>query len=916
MPRPSNNPYAHFLGMPESVTQPDHYELLGIEKFTADPGLIKAAAAKRNRQLHKWQTNDEHYQLARQLQMEVATAMMVLVDPQKREAYNQAMQPTVEILNDPTEISIPHQPTPPRPQSPRENVPGRQTLPVRESGSLWSNLPFLATVVLSTIIGVSLLGFTIYRSVLRSQSDQVAQDDTASSNRENKERRSRKTAAKTVAPEPEPMNVEAKTDSELKIAPTWDRELAKLNGFLPLPARSLNLYAFAPPKVVDLTEIPEADPKDIDLILHSPNGSSKTLAEKEQEGFVLQTVDIEESDGQSRRKWIVRRQLINQLTLSGRKTYQIGSFELSGESLSFAWETNQRKGSKYQCLPYSLLEIRHKGSGVSHKFRLSNPKKVPALPYDLSQRVQNLFLATKSGVIENPNNVFLDLTIYVKGKPVGSRRQLRVEETATLRLPQNDVELELTFQYDDYKGPYLEAKAFSKLRMVVDGNAKSQASPRNPIGQIVGLQRLREDIDRLVIEDRRVNVSPTDLVRISRMADITKRLLESAVALKEHKKIEKDLSTAISRENDPKRRADLESRRGKRQKEIEKYNGKIQVVADWIPWAKNLKPYLDELAKSTQVSYAIYTVIDGGKVYLARNEMADSSDGVASGKSEPIPLPKPGPLNAPFDVGTAQASQQAWAKFLGKRIVETNSNQMKMVLIPPGTFRMGAPDTDSMAYRNEKPQQSVTLTQPFLIGQMEVTQGQWQAVMGTTPWKSKAYIKEGPNFPATNMSWNDAMSFCRKLTLRDRQAGGLLPGWTYTLPTEAQWEYACRAGTTTKFSFGDSESDLGNYAWYHENAWSQNEKYSHEVGQKLGNSFRLFDMHGNVCEWCRDVYTSPLPGGTDPEVTSGGLKHVYRGACWYYIDIACRSSYREEGPIYLFSPSLQGFRVVAVPPRK
>ena len=117
--------------------------------------------------------------------------------------------------------------------------------------------------------------------------------------------------------------------------------------------------------------------------------------------------------------------------------------------------------------------------------------------------------------------------------------------------------------------------------------------------------------------------------------------------------------------------------------------------------------------------------------------------------------------------------------------------------------------------------------------------------MGDNPSRFK-----GPDLPVESVSWHEAMAFCEKLTQREREAGRLPEGYEYTLPTEAQWEYACRAGTTTRFSFGDSDSDLGDYGWY-----GGNSSYTtHPVGEKLANPWGLYDMHGNVQEWCRDWY--------------------------------------------------------------
>jgi formylglycine-generating enzyme required for sulfatase activity len=197
---------------------------------------------------------------------------------------------------------------------------------------------------------------------------------------------------------------------------------------------------------------------------------------------------------------------------------------------------------------------------------------------------------------------------------------------------------------------------------------------------------------------------------------------------------------------------------------------------------------------------------------------------------------------------------------------------------------------------------SVTLTKSFHLGRTEVTQGQWKAVMGTTPWKGKEFVKEGGDYPAVYMRWEDAVEFCRKLSEKE--------GVEYRLPTEAEWEYACRAGTTTMWSFGDDESQLGEYAWYDKNADDIGEEYAHVVGQKKRNPWGLYDIHGNVFEWCQD-WVGEYPSGdvTDPVGPASGSFRVYRGGSWSYNARVCRSADRRVLTPFLRISDL-GFRVL------
>jgi formylglycine-generating enzyme len=265
--------------------------------------------------------------------------------------------------------------------------------------------------------------------------------------------------------------------------------------------------------------------------------------------------------------------------------------------------------------------------------------------------------------------------------------------------------------------------------------------------------------------------------------------------------------------------------------------------------------------------------------------------------------------------------------FVGTKAGEVrddNGLKMKLVWCPPGKFTMGSPSAEKQSRRDES-RVRVTLTKGFWLGQHEVTQLELRRVMQTAPWSGEDYVKEGDNYPATYVDWDDAKTFCKKLTEQEHSAGRLPLAWQYTLPTEAEWEYACRAGTTTRYSFGDDPSALPEYGWFEKNARAAGEEYAHRVGQKKANGFGLYDMHGNVMEWCRDWYSDKLPGGTDPvgsveQATdtpdapaakgsaTGGPARVFRGGSWFHPAGFERSAARGERQPY-FSLFNLGFRV-------
>lgn len=208
----------------------------------------------------------------------------------------------------------------------------------------------------------------------------------------------------------------------------------------------------------------------------------------------------------------------------------------------------------------------------------------------------------------------------------------------------------------------------------------------------------------------------------------------------------------------------------------------------------------------------------------------------------------------------------------------TNSIGMEFVQIPAGEFNMGSPSNEAGRYDDEGPVHQVKISNAFFMGKYEVTQKQWREVMGTNP----SYFK-GDNLPVEQVSWNDAQDFINKLN--EKEGGN-----KYRLPTEAEWEYAVRAGTTTRFSFGDYESILGDYAWYDSKSGSK----THDVGQKKPNPWGLYDMHGNVWEWVQDIYHNSYSGApTDGSAWEGdGSSRVVRGGYWYDLTRCCRSASR------------------------
>jgi formylglycine-generating enzyme required for sulfatase activity len=250
-----------------------------------------------------------------------------------------------------------------------------------------------------------------------------------------------------------------------------------------------------------------------------------------------------------------------------------------------------------------------------------------------------------------------------------------------------------------------------------------------------------------------------------------------------------------------------------------------------------------------------------------------------------------------FSINQAQAAEKTY----------TNSIGMEFVLIPAGEFMMGSNDSDKWAEEYEKPQHKVTISKDFYLGKYEVTQEQWEAVMGSNPSHFKGWFKgwfKGKlQNPVENVSWDDVQIFIKRLNHKEGTE-------KYRLPTEAEWEYAARALGSSSYFFGDDPAQLGDYAWYNDNADD-----THPVGKKKPNFFGLYDMYGNVSEWVQDWYGENYykqSSSIDPTGSTSGSDRVIRGSSWRNLARDARSASR-----YSSLPgsrgSLLGFRLALSP---
>jgi len=220
-----------------------------------------------------------------------------------------------------------------------------------------------------------------------------------------------------------------------------------------------------------------------------------------------------------------------------------------------------------------------------------------------------------------------------------------------------------------------------------------------------------------------------------------------------------------------------------------------------------------------------------------------------------------------------------------------NSKDMEFVLIQPGEFDMGSPANETGRFDDEERIHHVTISEAFYLGKYEVTQKQWHEVMEDSP----SYYK-GDDLPVENVSWDDVQEFIEKLNEKEGTN-------KYRLPSEAEWEYAARAGTTTRYSFGDDDSKVGEYAWYSENSGGK----THPVGKKEANPWGLYDVHGNVWEWVQDEWHDTYNGTPDDGSAwedGSGASRVFRGGCWFLSTRFCRSATR-----YRYAPGVRARRI-------
>jgi formylglycine-generating enzyme required for sulfatase activity len=344
----------------------------------------------------------------------------------------------------------------------------------------------------------------------------------------------------------------------------------------------------------------------------------------------------------------------------------------------------------------------------------------------------------------------------------------------------------------------------------------------------------------------------------------------------------------------------------------------------------NQKITLAEMTAYTQDKVPDYVSFKKGKRQMpsllwsgGRITMLDRSGAARVAAGEPVRKSDMATKNGTPNVSKKAGREKTSAAegTLAGQENDDNALKLKVCWCPPDTFTMGSPATEPDRDDDED-QVRVTLGRGFWMGKYEVTQEQWRTVMGTTLEDQRVQAKEsgsygeGPNYPMYFVSYIEATEFCRKLTASEHAAGRLPAGWEYRLPSEAEWEYACRAGTTTATAFGDqlggTDANVDGKYPYNGATKGPYLRRTTPVGQYPPNRWGLFDMHGNVREWCLDWHDKALPGGVDPRGPSSGSRRVFRGGSWMSYPHIARSASREAS-LPTERNEFMGFRVARAP---
>jgi formylglycine-generating enzyme required for sulfatase activity len=835
------DPYHKWLGIPPSEQPPNHYRLLAINLFESDLEVISNAAYQRMAHVRTFQIG-KHSEISQTLLNEIAAAKVCLLDPEKKAAYDRQLRDTLaarqsadsrsraetDALSDGPaseglENLLQKAGINESVAAPTWQSPGRKA---KSAGRLWLILG--GAGVAAVVVSVGVLSFLPSKPGIQSQ----RAGDPASDGNRRGERYSRdpgerqppkKESEKPQSPDttpPLPDNAPKKTDEP---GPRKDDE----------EPRASDRTDPAAPKLAKPRRKPTKSG-----VADGPRGG-RPLQPKRQpaEKYAIPSVEIQQKVGDT-----------------VEEAYKLAQAKTPEEKLKLA---------------KSLSEVAKRTTTPDEQYVLL--VKATELACDGGDAGLMLEMCDALGrafVIEPLTAKVAMLERFTKGPRNPARIQSLVEGS--------DRVIQEAKAQDQYDAAVRLAKSVADACGRSSPKLRIEAADRRK-----GVEKLQKQWEEVQTAQGTLKDQPDDpaanlvvglwfwLVK----DDWKKGLPYLAKGSDEELKalVQRELASATGSPEDRVTLADAwwdvaASRRGDEKKAFLRRAGQ---------WYEQAMPGLIGLSKTKVESR------------LAEIAKMSQESALQSGRRPPLAI-------APFDQKTARRHQLSWAKYLGVPVEIINSVGMRLVLIPPGEFMMGSEQQMvgrliTMAeqrkmeqwyilfLRSEAPRHRVTLTRPFYLGVCEVTQAEYEKVAGHNP----SYYKEsGRNAPVDSVCWTDAVAFCKLLSaLPEERSGG-----SYRLPTEAEWEYAARAGTTTSWCFGDDASAISRYAWWQGNSSGLR---THSVGQKTSNAFGIFDTHGNVAEWCADWCQPDYYGqspGVDPSGPSIGTTRVVRGGSSVFLD--------------------------------
>jgi sulfatase modifying factor 1 len=876
------DPYQKWLGIPPKQQPPNHYRLLGIELFERDPDTISHAADRQMGHVRSFQTG-KNSAVSQQLLNEISTARICLLDAQKKAAYDAELRAKLKTPDAPRPLLMAKPMETPSASgfaagaastSPMNLAgPSRPVTSAQRPKTSGLPQPAMIAVGVGGLLVVALLLAIFFFNGSRNAPGPVAEQNNA--------------------PQPEaPSTIVPQTPLEPKApAPVAPQPVA--------PAITANVPQPTADIVTPISSQPETS--------ETPVVSGTPLVSSEPVDLQRDTAQPAPPDRLAVPDIKARQQIMAQIRDVFKDDYAAakddnGKALLAGKLMKLGEDSKDNPAEKFTLLEESrqiAMSVCNSQVALKSVDRMSETFDINILAVKMLTIEELSRNARNNSDREQVAQQALKLVAVARDAEdyVAAGKFAAAAQALALRVGEVELRKQAKVASDEIKLLQQQwAAAQAAAETLLQNPDDALANRIRGTYLCLGKRKWNEGLPLLAKSDD------------ARLKDLAQRDLAGA--------------------SDPAQQAKLGDEWFELNESDERYAG-LRVRSAY--WYSLSLPMLSGLTK-TKVEQRLAAV--GGPIRIDPTlantvEPRHPAPPVAvTPPTQPTSLPPP-LAKAPFDAKQARVHQEAWAKHLGTQVETVNTVGVKMVLIPPGEFLMGSTDEQveaALKFANEakadsgaisrienaeRPQHKVVITKPFLMSATEVTIRQFKKFSATgyitEAEKAEAAAKAAPpvkagqppptpiptylnpgydvtdDSPAAVITWNDAVAYCKWLSDQEKT--------TYRLPTEAEWEYACRAGTTTQYSHGDDYDELPKYGWLRKNADSK----SHPVGTKLPNGFGLFDMHGNLFEWCGDYFdekwysTSPP---NDPNGPSAGSYRVIRSGYWNNYASGCRSASR------------------------